>query len=55
MTPWFPPYDVTDTNAAVSPPSSPGMPCKLCTPHVSLSPMLDSSLGVRHLQYKTCI
>ena len=35
-------------------PSSPGMPCKLCTPHVSLSLTLDSSLGVRCLRHKTC-
>ena len=51
LVPLFPPYNVRDSSL----PSSPSMPCKLCAPHVSLGPKLIPSLGVRHLQRKTCI
>ena len=36
------------TSAATRPPSTPGMPCRLCTPHVSRSPMAPSRRGIRY-------
>lgn len=43
------PKEVQDTTAATAPPNSPGMPCRLCTPQVSLKPMRDSKTGVKYL------
>ena len=38
--------------AATTPATTPGTPCRLCTPHVSLMPMRASKKGLRYIKPK---